>query len=77
VKRVNITEQVAFEFQAQAFNVLNHPQYIAGSLNDVAAVSTQGTSTQFQTVSSPAFNHPELLFNSNGRKMQLALKISF
>lgn len=77
VKRFNITERVAFEFQAQAFNVLNHPQYIAGSLNDVAPVSTQGTSTQFQTVSSPAFNHPELLFKSNGRKMQLAAKISF
>ena len=34
-------------------------------------------STQFQVVSSPAFNQPQLLFKSNARTMQLALKFNF
>ncbi|HZY62009.1 MAG TPA: carboxypeptidase regulatory-like domain-containing protein [Edaphobacter sp.] len=76
-KRFNITERTAIEFQAQAFNLFNHPQYIAGSLRDVGPVSTQTTSTQFQNVGSPAFNHPELLFKSNARLMQLAARFSF
>ncbi|WP_348269844.1 carboxypeptidase regulatory-like domain-containing protein [Edaphobacter paludis] len=76
-KRINITEGLAIEFQAQAFNVLNHPQYTAGKIDQIDLTSTQGTSTQFQTVSNPAFNHPELLFNPNARQMQLAAKLSF
>jgi hypothetical protein len=76
-KRINITERLAVEFQAQAFNVLNHPQYTAGKIDTIDLTSTQATSTQFQTVSNPAFNHPELLFNPNARQMQLAAKLSF
>ena len=36
VKRFNITERYALELQAQAYNVLNHSQYIPGTLNDIA-----------------------------------------
>ncbi|MEO8735907.1 MAG: carboxypeptidase regulatory-like domain-containing protein [Edaphobacter sp.] len=78
IKRINITERVAFEFQAQAFNVLNHAQYLPGSLNNVDTdLTASALSTQFQTVSSPLFNHPEKLFKSNARGMQLAGKLSF
>ncbi|QHN05635.1 TonB-dependent receptor [Granulicella sp. WH15] len=76
-KRINITDRYAFEFQAQAFNALNHPQYIPGSLNNVNTNETDALSTQFQSVSNPAFNHPELLFKSNARTLQLAVKLSF
>jgi hypothetical protein len=76
-KRINITERYAVQFQAQAFNLFNHPQYIPGSLNNVNTNETNTTSTQFQTVSSPAFNQPQLLFKSNARTMQLALKFNF
>jgi len=75
-KRLNITERIAFEFQAQAFNVLNHPQYIPGSLNNVNTNSFV-TSYAFQTAGNPAFNHPELIFRSNARTLQLAGKLTF
>jgi hypothetical protein len=78
IKRLNLTEKVAFEFQAQAFNVLNHAQYLPGSLNGVQTdLTAAGLSTQFQTAGSPLFNHPEKVFNSNARGLQLAGKISF
>jgi len=78
IKRINITERLAFEFQAQAFNVLNHAQYLPGSINNVNTdLTASALSTQFQTVSSPLFNHPEKIFPNNARTMQLAGKISF
>lgn len=76
-KRVNFTEKVAVEFQVQAFNVLNHPQYTAGKISTIDQTSTQGLSTQFQSVSNPAYNHPELLFTPNARNLQLAAKFTF
>jgi hypothetical protein len=76
-KRINITERYAVQFQAQAFNLFNHPQYIPGSLNNVNTNATNALSTQFQVVGSPAFNQPQLLFKSNARTMQLALKFNF
>lgn len=76
-KRVNFTERLAVEFQVQAFNILNHPQYTAGTISNINQTSTQGLSTQFQSVGNPAFNHPELLFNPNARQLQLAAKLSF
>jgi hypothetical protein len=78
IKRINFTERIAFEFQAQAFNVLNHAQYLPGSLNGVQTdLTAAALSTAFQSVSSPLFNHPESVFKANARGMQLAGKIHF
>jgi hypothetical protein len=78
VKRINITERMGFEFQAQAFNVLNHAQYLPGSLNGVQTDLTASTlSTSFQTVGNPAFNQPEKIFKANARGMLLAGKLTF
>jgi len=76
-KRINISDRYVFQFQAQAFNLFNHPQYIPGSLNNVNTNATNTLSTQDQVVSNPAFNQPQLLFHSNARTMQLAVKFSF
>jgi hypothetical protein len=75
-KRINFTERLALQFQAQAFNVLNHPQYIPGTLDNISSPGFT-TTYNFQTVSNAAFNQPGLSFNSNARSLQLAAKLSF
>jgi hypothetical protein len=78
VKRINITERYAFEFQAQAFNVLNHHQFIAGSINQIDSLgNTAGLTQTYLTVGSGNFNNPEQTFSSNPRTMQLAAKFIF
>ena len=59
----------------QAYNVLNHAQYLPGSINDVAAVSY--TDLNYTTVGNSTFNHPEQIFSNNPRTLQLSGKISF
>jgi len=79
VKRINFTDRYAFEFQAQAFNVLNHPQYLPGSLDNVNQHDTHLVSPAFQTVgeNNKFFGQPQYTFNSNGRTMQLSAKLIF
>ena len=76
VKRFNFTERYALEFQAQAFNVLNHSQYIPGTVDNI---NSPGYTSQilFQTASNPGFNQPGKFFAANARSMQLALKLTF
>jgi hypothetical protein len=75
-KRITFHERFSFEFGAQAFNALNHPQYIPGSIDNVNGPSYADI-YNLQTVSSAAFNHPEKVFNNNARTMQLSGKINF
>jgi len=77
LKRFTITERFKIEFQAQAFNFLNHPQYVAGFLNDIAPVGFTGSQVNVLRPQSSDFNHPATQFASNARTMQLALKIFF
>jgi hypothetical protein len=75
-KRITVFEHYSFQFGAQAFNVLNHAQYIPGTVDNVNATSFT-SSYNFQTVSSSFFNHPEKEFLNNARTMQLSGKITF
>ena len=78
IKRINFTERLAVEFQAQAFNLLNHPQFISGSINQINSIGdTGGTTRQFLEPQNNLFNHPELVFSSNSRAMQLGAKVIF
>jgi hypothetical protein len=78
VKRINFTERTALEFQAQAFNVFNHSQYVPGSLNQVNSIGlTDSLSSHFLTASNIAFNNPKVAFSNQARTMQLALKFIF
>lgn len=76
IKRINITERTAFEFQAQAYNVFNHSQYIPGYVNDIAPLGYTSIS-QFVQVGFPTFNNPKLFFHNNARTLQLAGKFTF
>jgi hypothetical protein len=75
-KRITVKEHYSFQFGAQSFNVLNHAQYIPGTVDNVNATSFT-SSYNFQTVSSSFFNHPEKIFTNNARTMQLSAKITF
>ena len=76
IKRLSINERYKFEIQAIAFNVLNHSQYLPGSLSNVNSIGSTG-SGNFDSVSSPQFNQKQLTFSNNARTMQLSGKIFF
>jgi hypothetical protein len=78
LKRFTITERFKIEFQVQAFNVFNHPQYVGGYINDIAPVGFTGTPQRdVLEPSSSVFNTPSAEFASNARSLQLALKLFF
>jgi hypothetical protein len=76
VKRVATTEKTSLEFQATAFNLFNHSQFIPGSVNTVNSIGLTGV-TGFVRVNSAAFNDPTQAFNNNARTMQLVAKFNF
>jgi hypothetical protein len=78
LKRFTITERFKIEFQAQIFNLFNHPQYVGGFINDIAPIGFTGSERSVLEPSSTGnFNTPSTNFASNARTMQLALKIFF
>ena len=76
VKKFNITERMQMQLFGQALNMLNHPQFIPGSINDVARVGTAG-STAFSALTNGNFNNPERAFASNARTLQVTAKFIF
>jgi AraC-like DNA-binding protein len=75
-KNFRLGEATRIQLRADMFNVLNHPQYIPGSPNDVQPVGTTGVG-QVNTVNSTTFNQPDQVFSSNPRVIQLALRFDF
>lgn len=77
-KRFSITERFNLEFQAQFYNILNHPQFVPGSINAVNSIRSFNTgAASFVTVNDPNFNNPSQDFKSNARTLQLALRLQF
>jgi hypothetical protein len=76
VKRFTFVERYNLEFSAQAFNVLNHAQYLPGTIDNINSPGFT-SSVGFQTVTSGGFAKPGQFFTANARSMQLALKFSF
>jgi hypothetical protein len=78
VKRISVTERYSVEAGAQAFNVLNHPQYVPGNINQVDSTSVTSTiARNFLIPGTDVFNAPNQVFRSNARTMQLSLKFIF
>lgn len=75
-KRVTIFEHYSVELGAQAYNALNHAQYIPGSVDGVDSKSYTG-SYNFQTVSNALFNKPNVEFGNNARTIQVSGKLIF
>jgi hypothetical protein len=78
VKRFSIREGMNFEFQAQALNVFNHPQYVPGSLNQINSIGYTGTTvTNALVAGDSSFGQWSQVFSGQERTMQLALKFTF
>lgn len=75
-KRITVHEHYSLEIGVQSWNVLNHAQYIPGTIDNVNGPSYT-SSTAFQTVTSAAFNHPDKIFSNNPRNISLSGKITF
>jgi hypothetical protein len=90
VKRFTITERYRLEFVAQAFNLLNHPQFIpccapnsggpgalGGATNAIAAQGILGSPRSALEPQKGLFNNFSGVFPSEARALQLGLKIFF
>jgi len=69
-----LTQRVKLSFHAQAFNVLNHAQWVGGRIDDVAPIGCTGSQRSILEPSSAIFNERSQVFSSNPRTLQLALK---
>ncbi|HMH80019.1 MAG TPA: hypothetical protein VK514_07350 [Candidatus Acidoferrum sp.] len=72
-----MTERYRVEFQAQAFNLFNHPQNAGGSFEDILSLGFTGSERNMLIPSNRDFNNPSSVFAGNARVLQLALKIYF
>jgi hypothetical protein len=79
-KRITFTERYSFEFQAQAFNVLNHSQFVPGQIDGIGSTSTTTSNTSlvdYLTPGSSNFNQPQSVYLAHARTMQLTAKFNF
>jgi hypothetical protein len=76
LKRFSFGESRSIEFSAQAYNLLNHPQHIAGTIDNVSNPGFTSSIT-YQTASSAAFHDWGKAFAANARTLQLSLKLNF
>lgn len=77
-KKIRLTERFRLQLNAQVLNVFNHPQYIAGSINQINAVNyTASSFSSFVTPGSANFDNPSAVFSSNPRVIQIGAKLTF
>ncbi|MDE1154586.1 MAG: TonB-dependent receptor [Acidobacteriaceae bacterium] len=77
-KRISFTDRYSFEFQAQAFNLFNHAQYVPGDVDGIGATSTYGAaSSTYLNPGNTAFNNPEKVWTNHARNLQLTAKFNF
>lgn len=78
LKRFNIKEGWKVEFAGRFSNFLNHPQYTGSRINDVQSVGyTSVNVTNFLNPAQTSFYHPDYVFSSNPRVIQLSAKFIF
>jgi Carboxypeptidase regulatory-like domain len=75
-KNFHLNERMYFTIQAQAFNLLNHPQFAPGFPSAVNPIGYTASRSIVEP-SDPGFNNPGIYFPSHARNMQLAAKFYF
>jgi hypothetical protein len=74
-KVFNITEEKRFEIGAQFYNLLNHPQFVPGYLNDIAPSPSMNRA--FLIPGNSSFGQFQQFFASNARYIQLLARFTF
>jgi hypothetical protein len=74
-KVFSITEKKRFEIGAQFYNLLNHPQFVPGFLNDIAP--SPSTNRAFLIPGNALFGQYQQFFPSNSRVIQLLARFTF
>jgi hypothetical protein len=75
-KRFNLNERFHFQLGGQFYNILNHPQYIAGFLSDIQP-RTFTSSRNFLIPGNADFGAFDRYFSSNSRQLQIVAKFTF
>ena len=77
-KRFTIGEQKRLEFGGQFYNLFNHPQFVAGYLNDVAPLkNTTAGFNNFLIPSNALFGQYQQFLSSNSRSIQIVARLTF
>lgn len=78
-KRINFTERLALEGGAQAFNLFNHPQFVANTLDNVnnGINLTTSATKNYLVPKASTFNNAPAVFSNNPRIVQVYMKFTF
>jgi hypothetical protein len=76
-KSFSISEGKKFTFGVQAFNILNHPQFIPGSIDNVYPQDTHLNGRNYLIPGNKIFNDFTQAFSSNPRVFSLYGKFTF
>jgi hypothetical protein len=76
-KKLTFGDRFGFEFSASASNVLNHAQYVPGSIDDISTNGTASAATAYLTPGSGSFNNPTKEWTAHARTMQLQGRFTF
>ena len=79
IKRITFADHYSFEFQAQAFNVLNHAQFTPGAVDNAGTTAATGSgASAFVTANGGSqFDNASYAFSSHPRNLQLVVKFTF
>ena len=75
VKRFGVWNKFSLELRADAYNVLNHPQFTPGEVNNIGL--PQLTSLNYLIPGTSAFGNVESVFPSHARSLQLGVRVLF
>jgi hypothetical protein len=73
-KRFAVRDRFSFEVHGEAYNVLNHSQYVPGSTTAIG-FGSQPQSFNFLIPGTPGFGDPTQTFSSHPRTMQVGLRL--
>ncbi len=76
VKRFGVRDKFNFELRADAYNVLNHPQFTPGELSNIGLPAASQT-LSYLVANSLSFGNPEAALSNHPRMLQLALRLVF